>query len=586
VHSRQKSRPWGERLPGSALVAGLLLLVLLSCYGDTGGAPLLLDDEFTLVRNRSVHHLGDVAAVLRPPADSPTGGRPLSNLTFALTYAVSGREPWAHRVFNVFLHGAAALLIFGVVRRALALPSMPDELRAQSFRLGAATALIWAAHPLQTQCVTYISQRTESLMAACYLLTLYSFIRAQTEPDRAGAWRVVSVLACWMGSLSKESIATAPLAVLLFHWMFMGVGFRELLRRHWGYYAALAVAWLFLADGLRDVDQRGVSYGAGVTARDYAVVQVKAVLEYLRLSLWPHPLVFDRSPLVVMAPRLSLPHAAALVALLGLTLWGLWRRSRWAFFGGWFFLVLAPTSSVIPVVNAAVAENRAYLPSVAVVAGVVVGLGFFLPRNAARLAYVALGATAAWATHARNLDYADAITLWTDTVEKAPGNPRAHGHLGFALYAQGHTDAALRHYREALRMDPERAAHHTGTGVILAQMPGGLEAARHHLSEALRLKPDEAEAHANLGTVLSLMGRDLKVAEWHLREALRLSPDDAGAWFLFGEFAERRRADLAEARGAYRESLRLRAGFEPARQALQRVDALVAAFGLPAVTPP
>jgi tetratricopeptide (TPR) repeat protein len=556
-------------------------LLLLGCYGGTVEAPLLLDDEFTLVRNRSVHRLGDVTAVLRPPADAPTGGRPLSNLTFALTYAVSGREPWAHRLFNVALHGAAALLVFGVVRRTMALPGMPDGLRAQSFRLGAATALIWAAHPLLTQCVTYISQRTESQMAACYLLTLYGFIRAETEPERGGAWRIVSVLACWMGSWSKEPIVTAPLAVLLFHWVFLRVSLRDLLRRYWGYYAALAVAWLFLADGLRGVDQRGVSYGAGVTARDYAVVQVKAVLEYLRLSLWPYPLVFDRSPLVVLAPRLSLPHAAALATLLGLILWGLWRRARWAFLGGWFFLVLAPTSSVIPVVNAAVAENRAYLPSVAVVAGVVVGLGWFLPRNAARLTYVALGTTAAWATHARNLDYADAISLWTDTVEKAPGNPRAHGHLGFALYAQGHADAALRHYREALRMDPERAAHHTGTGVILAQMPGGLEAARRHLSEALRLKPDEAEAHANLGAVLGLMGRDLAMAEWHLREALRLAPDDAGAWFLFGEFAERRRADLPEARRAYQESLRLRAGFEPARQALERVDALVAASGLP-----
>jgi tetratricopeptide (TPR) repeat protein len=382
-----------------------------------------------------------------------------------------------------------------------------------------------------------------------------------------------------MGSLSKEPIATAPLAVLLFHWVFLRVGFRDLLRRYWGYYAALAVTWLFLADGLRGVDQRGVSYEAGVTVRNYAVVQVKAVLEYLRLSVWPYPLVFDRSPLVVLAPRLSLPHAAALASLLGLVLWGLWRRSRWAFLGAWFFLVLAPTSSVIPVVNAAVAENRAYLPSVAVVAGIVVGLGLFLPRNAARLAYVALGATAAWATHARNLDYADAITLWTDTVEKAPGNPRAHGHLGFALYAQGHAEAALRHYREALRMDPERAAHHTGIGVILAQTPGGLEAAQHHLSAALRLKPDEAEAHANLGAVLGLLGRDLTMAEGHLREALRLAPDDAGAWFLYGEFAERRRADLPAALQAYQESLRLRTGFEPARQALQRVEALVATRG-------
>lgn len=565
-----------RRLPGAALVVGVLVLLLLWSYGGTGEVPLLLDDEFTLVRNRSVHRIGDMAAVLRPPVDAPTGGRPLANLTFALTYALGGPEPWAHRLFNVVLHGATALLVFGIVRRTVALPGMPARLQAQAFEIGAATALIWAVHPLLTQCVTYISQRTEIQMAACYLLTLYGFIRAETEPVHSKLWRILSIVACWLGGLSKEPIATAPLVVLLFHRVFLRVGFRELLRGYWGYYAALAVVWLFLADGLRGLGQRGVSYAAGVTAWDYAVVQVQAVLEYLRLSVWPHPLVFDRSPLVVLAPQLSLSHAVALVALLSLTLWGLWRRSCWAFLGSWFFLVLAPTSSVIPIVNAAVAENRAYLPSVAVVSGVVIALALILPRKAARLVYVALGTTAAWATHERNLDYADAITLWTDTVEKAPDNPRAHGQLGLALYAQGHAEAALRHYREALRMNPEGAPHHTGIGVILAQMPGGLEAAQRHLSEALRLRPNEAEAHANLGAVLGMIGRDLAKAEWHLREALRLSPDDPGTWFLWGEFAERRRFDLPEARRAYQESLRRRSGFSPALQALQRVEALLA----------
>ena len=562
---------FGDRLPVRALFAGLLFAALLWCYGGTASAPLLLDDEITLVRNRSIQQLGDWASVLSPPADGTTGGRPLANLSFALTYAVSGVQPWAHRLANVCLHGIVSVLAFGVVRRVLALPGFPGRLRDRAGELGAVAALLWAVHPLLTQCVTYVSQRTEVLMAGAYLLTLYAFLRSETEPARSDVWRFLSVAACWLGSLCKEAIATVPFAVLLCHWLLLRVDLRTLWRERLGYYAALTLSWTILAVSLNKVYERGVTFDAGVSPVQYATVQVSAVVEYLRLSFWPHPLIFDHSPLVVFQPQLSLPHALVLIALLGGVGWCLARRSRWGFAGAWFFLILAPTSSVIPVVNAAVAENRVYLPSLAVVAAAVVARALDLHRWGARLTFGVLAVSAAWATVGRNQDYADAISLWQDTVEKEAGNPRAHGQLAFALYSHGQPEAALRHYREALRLDPDRAAHHTGAGVILAAQPGGLAEAQRHLVEAVRLKPDEAEANANLGAVLGRLGKDLAGAERHLREALRLAPGDPGVWFLYGEFVEQRRSDLPEARRAYREALRLRPGFEPARQSLARL---------------
>jgi tetratricopeptide (TPR) repeat protein len=572
VSSGKTFLTFGDRLPGRALFAGLLFAALLWCYGGTASAPLLLDDEITLVRNRSIQQLGDWASVLSPPAEGTTGGRPLANLSFALTYAVSGVQPWAHRLANVCLHGIVSLLAFGLVRRMLQLPGLPNRLRDRAGELGAAIALLWAVHPLLTQCVTYVSQRTEVLMAGAYLLTLYAFIRAETEPSRGETWRFISVAACWLGSLCKEAIATVPFAVLLCHWLLLRIDLRTLWRERLGYYAALTLSWTILAVSLDKVYERGVTFDAGVSPLQYATVQVSAVVEYLRVSLWPHPLIFDHSPLVVIHPRLSLPHALVLISLLGGVAWSLVRRSRWGFLGSLPLLILAPTSSFIPVVNAAVAENRASLPSLAVVAAVVVVLALVLNRWMARLTFGVLMVSAAWATVVRNHDYADAISLWRDTVEKDPGNPRAHGQLAFALYSHGQPEAALWHYREALRLDPDRAPHHTGAGVILANQPGGLAEAQRHLAEAVRLKPNEAEANANLGSVMGRLGKDLDGAERHLREALRLAPGDAGVWFLYGEFFEQRRSDLSEARRAYRETLRLRPGFEPALLALARLE--------------
>src|SRR5262249_40687895 len=158
----------------------------------------------------------------------------------------------------------------------------------------------------------------------------------------------------------------------------------------------------------------------------------RAVVQYLRLALWPHPLVFDYGIEVVIDPVAVLPQAIVILAIVVGTLYALRRHPALGFLGAWFLLILAPTSSVVPIATQTVPEHRVYLP----LAGVAVLFVVLLYRG---LGWPALGVAAAAAfllgvnTAQRNEVYGSEIALWSDTVAKLPASSRARNGLGLAL---------------------------------------------------------------------------------------------------------------------------------------------------------
>jgi hypothetical protein len=156
-----------------AVIAGSVALA----YGGTSTVPFLYDDLSSIVNNGSIRQL---ATALLPPLGATVSGRPVLNASFAINYAWGGVDPSGYHELNLAIHGAAALALFGVARRTLltlgsSSPSIPAFL----------IAILWALHPLQTEAVTYVVQRAESLMALFYLLTLYAYIRsAQSLPKK------------------------------------------------------------------------------------------------------------------------------------------------------------------------------------------------------------------------------------------------------------------------------------------------------------------------------------------------------------------------------------------------------------------
>jgi Tfp pilus assembly protein PilF len=405
-------------------------------------------------------------------------------------------------------------------------------LQSNATLLALAIALLWTLHPLQTESVTYVVQRTESLMGLCYLLTLYAFVRGAESP-RPNRWYALTIAACLAGMASKEVMVSAPLLVLLYDRTFVSGSLREAWRRRRGLYAGLAATWLVLAWLVIATGSRGgtAGFGAGVAWWAYALSQFHAIAHYLRLAVWPHPLVLDYgAPLARYASEV-LPYGLLVVALVAATVVALRRRPALGFAGCWFFAILAPTSSVVPVATQTMAEHRMYLPLAAVVAIAVLGLHALAGRRA-RPVFVALAAGLGFLTWQRNADYRSELVIWSDTAAKCPANPRAHFTLGNVLSRLDRLPEAGRQYEDVLRLDPRHAEAHNSLGNVLVRMNRPAEALAHY-ARALELEPDYVEAEYNWGNTLVQLDR-LPEATPHYEHALRLDPDNAEVRNNFG----------------------------------------------------
>jgi hypothetical protein len=268
----------------------LLIIAIALTYANSLANPFILDDQATVVQNPQIRDLSRVRDVLVPAPESPIAGRPLTSLSFALNFAAGGLDVRGYRSVNLALHLTCALLLMLLVRRTLELPRVGGRLRVRPADLACAAALLWGVHPLTSEVVNYISQRSESLMAAFFLLTLYAAVRAH---EAGGArWTVIAVGAGVAGVAAKESMAVAPLVVALYDRVFLFESWRAALQRRRGLYAGLAATWVFAALLLAAGPRAAVAgFSSGVSPWTYLLNQAVMITHYLRLAVWPDALV-------------------------------------------------------------------------------------------------------------------------------------------------------------------------------------------------------------------------------------------------------------------------------------------------------
>ncbi|HTQ30559.1 MAG TPA: tetratricopeptide repeat protein [Opitutaceae bacterium] len=544
----------------------LVVLAAWAAYANSFSGPLVFDDPEAITNNPTIRHLG---SAWWPPPAGTTGGRPLLNFTFALNYALGGARVWGYHAVNLLIHALAGLVLFGLVRRTLRGPALKERFGAAALPLALAVAVIWVVHPLQTEAVTYLSERAESLMGLFYLLAIYCFVRGAEDPEGASQntearntlaarfWLPASVLSCLLGVMSKEIIATAPVLVMFYDRTFVAGSFRAAWRRRRGYYLGLAGTWLALAYLMTGLRQRGAGFSEGVTAWSYALTSCRSVALYLKLAVWPCPLVLDYGPDMIHRVGAALPYALILATAMTAVAVAIRRRPAAGFAGMCFFLILAPTSSVVPVIGQPTAEHRAYLSLAAVISW----LGPGLYRLVGRRSFVLLALLAAGLgglSVRRNEDYRSAETVWRDTVAKCPRNARALNNLGYTLSAMpGRLPEAVAAYQAALHLRPDYAEAHNNLGAALTSLPGRLPEAIDECEAALRLDPDYAKAHNNLAHALVNVPGRLPEAIAECETALRLDPDYAIAHNNLGAALSRLPGRMPDAIAEYQAALRI-----------------------------
>ena len=513
-----------------ALAGSLVLLcgfVLLTWSASFAGS-FQFDDYGTIANDSRIRQLWPLDEIV-------TNNRPFGLYTFALNFAVSGLNPAGYHAVNLLIHLASTIVLLLLVRSVLTLPHIERRgwTPAASLWTAWCCAAIWGVHPLTIQAVTYIVQRYESLAALCGLLVLLSMV--QVAKGRRG-WIITAAIAAWLGMLTKEPAAMIPLIAVAFDFAVLRSADRELAstdqssetsdrpspRWRWALYLAIGSSWLWFAPSVSrwviPNPEHPSSMGFNlktITPWEYLRTEPEVLLHYIRLSFWPDELCFDYAWRIQHDPSVYLPLGAVILVIAALGLWWTSHRRGSGFLLLAPLLYLAPTSSFLPIADPAV-EHRMYLPLAAVVTGTVVGVWILLRRTASQMNVTAGGLAAplmvavvlplAWMTYLRNLDYQSGEALWTDTIAKAPLNPRAHYLLGKVLLEQGRVEEAQSKFEDAISIGIPVAEFHVGMGDCHREL-GRPSAAIASYREAIELEPDLSHAHNGLGVILQSEGQ-------------------------------------------------------------------------------
>lgn len=529
----------------AALWVCLIMAVGVCAYWNSRTIPFLWDDYPAILTNQSIRHLWPLTGPLSPPLETPMAGRPVANVSLAINYAIGGFDVTGYHMVNIAIHVACALVLFGVVRRTLAGRRLSSRFLPTADSTAALTVLVWMLHPLHTEAVDYVTQRTELMMAFFFLATSYCAIRARHAPGIPIRWESASVVACALGMASKATMVVAPLTVLLYDRVFEFSSMREAVKTRGRLYAGLAATWVLLGALLWLSPRSTVGEAEGVDWQMYLLNQADIVVQYLRLSVWPETLILDYGLPRRLAFWDVMPQAMLLLTLLVLTIVTLIRWPPVGFLGAVFFITLAPTSSIVPIITEVGAERRTYLPLSALAALATCGgrllLNWLLAKlpQIARLANgtaaaVTITVLVALATRTvmRNAAYRDPLSLWRSVVDTRP-HGRARVQLASSLIDAGRQAEAVPQLRLAVQ------------DFSNARFPLGVElAALGHVDEAIGelgtfidaspLHPNRIPARALLGRLLASKERFDEAAA-QFRAILELSESSVDARVSLGD---------------------------------------------------
>ncbi len=565
----------------------LIILVGFVIYSNSFDVPFHLDDSLYISENPLVK---DLTYYIEPSKAAGAEryetflSRFIGHLTFALNYKVHGLDVFGFHLVNVLIHVLNSFLVYSFIVLSFRTPGISiTDMGKHSRNIALISALLFVSHPVQTQAVTYITQRFASLATLFYLGTLVAYIKARLSEGKSEKWifYFLSLVLCILAMKTKEIAITLPVALMLYEFMFFkGPKVKRLVFLLPLFLPVILIPLSFISLDTSTPEIMNKLKGTSrvltdLSRSDYLFTQFRVITTYIRLLLLPMNQSLEYSypvyrsftqPAVIFSFLFLVSLFSFGIYMLKLSKSPSGAHLRLAAFGVFFFFIaLATESGFIPIADIAF-EHRVYLPSMG--AFTALGTGLFVlghrpekinMKRAMTAAFILILIVLSTAAHERNRIWTNGMTLWSDVVKKAEGNIRAQNNLGLEYRARGNPDLAIEHFKKALQKktvanDPLYAKIHNNLGsAYLAK--GMISKASIHLETAIRIDPGFADAYVNLGNVyqrLQLFDKALK----QYKTALQLDPDDATAYNNIGN-VHYRKGSLDKAIAYYQMSLRL-----------------------------
>jgi len=540
--SSKTEAPWFEKYfnNSSSFTVILTILVFFALgfliYSNTFESPFVFDDELRILDNPAIRMDELSAQSLWNAAFGKYSARsrPVGNISFALNYYFHQYEPAGYHLVNIIVHVVNGILLWLFLKKTLSLKSVRSEKNHTEW-IALSAALLWLVNPVQTQSVTYIVQRLNSMAAMFFLLSFIFYLngRLTAQKKRRWAWFLGAVLGWFLALGCKQNTAILPFFIFLYEWYFLRDIDADWLKRNLKYiFIILAVfiivALIFLGSKPLDRIASIADYAnKEFTLAERVMTQFRVVIYYLSLILFPHPsrlnLDYD-FPLSVsmISPFTTLLSLFGIIGLIILAVFLAKKQRVISFCIFWFLGNLAIESSIIPI--AIIFEHRVYLPSMLVWLVPVILIRQYIQAKwlIVGLSCVLLVLFSFW-TVERNEVWRNETTLWADCIKKSPRKARPYSNLGVAQKNHNLVDEAYQNFLRALKLKPDYDDAHYNLGIILADQGKPEEAVRHYL-KAIEIKPTYAKAHNNLGVAYLNLDNADQAAE-HLLIALRLDPD-------------------------------------------------------------
>ena len=514
-------------------------MMSLAVYLNALHNPFVYDDLINVVDKLAIRDLTSLETIL-----TFDRFRPVVNLSYAMDHALWKMNPLGYHLTSLLLHAINVALLFWVVlviRRDLdrrgdaeqRVSGEEDAARNQT-NLAFLTAVLFAVHPMMTEAVGYISGRAEVLCATFFLAGFLAFRQVILFRRWRWRWLGIGLGLLVLGLGTKELMAMLPFVLLAYDRLVLDHARPEARQRLFRLHLPLIGA-VMLVGLLRLGANLWLEYQSlPRPIPQNMMMQLSVVWRYIFLLAAPLSLsvVHQVRAVTDLVDPVAIAAGVALLLLLALAWLGRHQQPLISLGAAWFFLVLAPSSSIVPLLEP-MAEHRTYLASggffLALAVGIVKLVAWLDNRSGhpsawPRVVLLLLLAALTVGTVKRNEVWADPVILWQDAVEKAPAVPAPHYALGDAYRIKNNCIAAVPHYRKAIGLLPNELRIYLNLGICLAKMDKEEEAIQ-VFQGALKIHPGNVQVLNNLGTLAKRSNKTDKAREY-FNKALDSDPSN------------------------------------------------------------
>jgi len=531
-------------------LTSVILIVILgfAVYANSLNGQFVWDDhnlvkDNTYIKNWSYPNKifgGDIGAAVGIRYGAY---RPLQMLTYMFDYSLWKLDVRGYHFTNVLLHILAALAIFWFV-----------SILFDHWPLALFTSVLFLIHPINTEAVTYISGRSDSL-ALLFILLCFIFYIKGLDSKNTGFY-LLSISSYTLALLSRENSLILPALLLLYHYSFK----KKIITREFFSVVCLGLSYVVLRlTALKSILP-------SLSSCPYLFERMPgffvAIANYIRLILLPFNLHMEYGKKIFHFVDFQAITGVVITSFSLLYAFKKRKLNRLIFFSiSWFFIALLPQSNLYPI-NAYMAEHWLYLPSIGFF--LILAKGLTHPYQNRRFRIPAIILTVALFTFYANLTikqniyWREPIFFYERTLKYAPDNPKLYSNLGNVYYALDQKGKAIAAYQKAIEIKPDHLGAYNNLGSAYQAMGKHAEAIAIY-QKAIEIDSEYAGTYYNLGNLYKAIDKQAEAVAAY-QKAISINPDIAAVHNNLGLIYQAIHKNQ-EAIASYRRAIEIDPGF-------------------------